>query len=137
MTLTDTGPLVALINRREPKHRTCVEVLRDLEGPLLSTWPVVTEAMYLLGRAGGWAAQEVLWKQILRGDIAIAAIEDSAKRFHALMEKYRDVPIDLADASLVALAEERHLTRIFTLDSRFAVYRIANRRSFEIVPPAS
>jgi len=50
------------------------------------------------------------------------------------MEKYRDVPMDLADASLVALAEERGLRRIFTLDHDFEVYRINGRLTFETVP---
>lgn len=62
MTLCDTGPLVALIDRDDARHARCVDVLGLLPpGPLLTTWPCFTEATYLLGRAGGFPAQEVLW----------------------------------------------------------------------------
>jgi hypothetical protein len=52
----------------------------------------------------------------------------------ALMEKYRDLPMDLADASLVALAEERTLDRIFTLDRDFRIYRLPRGKPFVLVP---
>ena len=83
--------------------------------------------MYLIGIAGGWKAQEALWK-------LIELDESMCKRTQALMAKYQDMPMDLADASLVAVAETLNLKRIFTLDSDFHVYRFKGRQAFEIIP---
>jgi predicted nucleic acid-binding protein len=102
---------------------------------MLTTWPVVTEAMYLLGDAGGWPAQRALWAMIERGALDVVELQTSEiARARALMEKYRDVPMDIADASLVAVAETRGLKRIFTLDSDFDVYRYRGREAFAVIP---
>jgi uncharacterized protein len=135
VTLTDAGPLVALIDRGEEDHETCARALATLTLPLVTTWPAFTEAMYLLGGAGGWTAQEALWRLVLRGELQVRGLEgDRLQRMRDLMEKYRDTPMDLADASLVALAEAMNLHRIFTLDSDFRIYRSHRRRAFQIVP---
>jgi len=71
----------------------------------------------------------------VEADLLIAtASPEATERTARLMERYSDRPMDLADATLVALAEERGLTRIFTLDDDFHIYRIAGRRQFEVVP---
>lgn len=101
---------------------------------MLTTWPVFTEAMYLLGDAGGWKAQRTLWSLLERADLELVELgETSVERTHALMEKYKDRPMGLADATLVAVAEERGLKRIFTLDSDFDFYR-RRRERFERIP---
>ena len=135
MTLTDAGPLIALIDAGESDHQRCREALAELQLPLLTTWPAFTEAMYLLGRSGGWQGQEALWRLVLRKDLKIATPSlQQNRRAAALMEKYADQSMDLADATLVALAEECNLTRIFTLDSDFQIYRIHARRRFQVIP---
>lgn len=102
---------------------------------MLITWPVFTEAMYLLGDAGAWKAQRVLWTLVGRGDVEIIELaKESVDRSRYLMEKYSDTPMSLADASLVAVAERLELKRIFTLDSDFDVYRFRGRRRFEKIP---
>src|SRR5205085_5407874 len=107
-TLTDTGPLVALVDAGEPEHETCRRALDRVSSPMLTTWPVFTEAMHLLGDAGGWLAQRVLWQMRERRALDVADLEFAAvERARSLMEKYRDTPMDLADATLVALAEAR------------------------------
>jgi predicted nucleic acid-binding protein len=91
--------------------------------------------MDLLRPAGGWRAQEKLWQMRERTLLGVVDLPGSAvDRTRSLMEKYSDVPMSLADASLVSLAEWRNLTRIFTLDSDFAVYRFRGRRSFVLIP---
>src|SRR6516162_2947938 len=103
MILTDAGPLIALIDRGESHHQACVDCMAELSGPMLTTWPAFTEAMYLLGEAGGWKAQSALWLLEEKGDVEIAEQSpEDRRRMDALMEKYHDRPMDLADASLVA-----------------------------------
>ena len=135
MTLTDAGPLVALIDGDEPDHEVCRQVLGQLGLPLGTTWPAFTEAMYLLSRAGGSVGRDALWKLVLTGRLEIVDLSRSAvERSAQLMTKYKDLPMDLADATLVALAEERGDRRVFTLDADFQVYRIHGRQRFTIVP---
>lgn len=136
MTITDTGPLVALINRNDPNHATCAEAVKDLpHGPLLTTWPCFTEAMHLLHKAGGHSAQAALWRLLDAGrlilhDCSVAEMTHMA----ALMAKYHDLPMDLADASLMAMAETQGLRRIFTLDRDFHVYRFRDGTSVKVFP---
>ncbi len=135
MTLTDAGPLVALIDADEPDHGMCRSVLGGLPLPLLTTWPAFTEAMYLLSRAGGHQGAEALWALVLTGRLEIAELSRPVmERSSRLMAKYADLPMDLADATLVALAEQRGIRRVFTLDTDFRVYRIHGRQRFEIIP---
>jgi predicted nucleic acid-binding protein len=102
---------------------------------MLTTWPVLTEAMYLVGDAGGWPAQRALWGMVERGALGLAELTPAdIGRAKALMEKYRDTPMDIADATLVAVAEARGLKRVFTLDSDFGVYRLRGREAFELIP---
>jgi len=133
----DTGPMVAIVNRGDSYHRECVELLRSLYGPLYTTIQVLTEAMYLAGARLGWPAQAALWKMILRSDLLLeSASPQELNRMAELMEKYRDHPMDFADASLVALAERLSLNRIFTLDvNDFSSYRMRGNRPFMLLGP--
>jgi uncharacterized protein len=135
MTLVDAGPLIALLDAREPDHARCVATLKSIDLPLLTTWSAFTEAMYLVGRAGGWPAQKALWQLVLNRDLDLATqSSESGGRIATLMERYADRPMDLADATLVTLAEERSEKRIFTLDADFDIYRIHGRARFELLP---
>jgi predicted nucleic acid-binding protein len=133
--LTDTGPIVALLDQSERSHASCARVLARLEQPLVTTWPVLTEAMYLISRVFGWPGQAALWRLVERGTLQLAGLSDEGvARMRVLMEQYRNVPMDFADASLVVVAEERGLDRIFTLDSDFRIYRLARGRTFTVIP---
>ncbi len=102
---------------------------------MITTWAVLAEAMHLLGSKVGWTGQEALWEFIARGQLELLEISSpSRERVRLLMAKYQDTPMALADATLVALAEERGLRRIFTLDADFTIYRIAGRKRFAILP---
>jgi hypothetical protein len=85
MTLTDAGPLIALIDRGEAAHQRCVDALGSLRSPLVTTWPAFTEAMYLLGTAAGWTGQEALWRLVGRGDLQTALTDG------ALLDRARDL----------------------------------------------
>ena len=135
MILTDTGPLVALLNDNDAHHARCAKVLPGLSKPMLTTLPVLTEAMHLLGKQFGWRGQEALWRMVKGQLLEIAPIEGEVLvRLPELMEKYRDAPMDMADASLVAIAEARGLQRIFSLDAHFHAYRLRNGRALQMIP---
>ena len=132
--LVDAGPLVALIDEADPEHRACVAALKTLGSSLITVWPAFTEAMYLLGRS--WQGQKALWSRLETDALALAPLDETdAPRLRELMEKYRDLSMDLADAALVRVAERESATEIFTLDRRhFSLYRPGRRRRFSIVP---
>mgnify|MGYP006333502179 CR=1 FL=1 len=135
MTLCDAGPLIAIIDADEPDHEACLAALDELALPLVTTWPAFTEAMYLLGQAGGITGQRALWRLLHTGRLAIADLSTKAvERSAQLMHKYADRPMDLADATLVALAEEQGHRRVFSLDSDFHIYRIRGRQRFDVIP---
>jgi predicted nucleic acid-binding protein len=132
--LVDAGPLVALLDRADPKHEECVATLKAVRDPLVTVWPALTEAMYLLGRS--WIGQKALWSRIETEALSLAPLDESdAPRLRELMEKYRDLSMDLADAALVRVAERESLSEIFTLDRRhFSIYRPGRRRRFSVLP---
>jgi predicted nucleic acid-binding protein len=136
MTLTDTGPLVALLDKDDSRHADCVAAAGRLPaGPMLTTWPCFTEAMYLLGAVGGYRYQAELWRLQQTGRLLVQDLTaGEVQRAAALMQKYQDRPMDLADASLVAVAETRSLTRVFSLDADFHIYRLAGGAALEVVP---
>jgi predicted nucleic acid-binding protein len=135
VTLTDAGPLIAIIDADEADHEVCVAAADEIELPLVTTWPAFTEAMYLIGSAGGIRGQRALWTLVQTGRLTIGDLSrDAVRRSAQLMDKYADTPMDLADATLVAYAEEHGHRRIFTLDSDFSVYRIHGRQRFDVVP---
>jgi uncharacterized protein len=134
VVLVDAGPLVALIDRSDDYHQRCVEALATVHDPLATVWPAFTEAMYLLRSSA--RAQRALWDMINVGGVRLVEIGlDDCPRMRELMWKYRDLPMDLADAALVRVAEREGLRRIFTVDRQdFEVYRPHRLGRFEILP---
>jgi hypothetical protein len=136
MILLDAGPMVALLHADDRHHQHCKETLRALSEPLVSVWPAFTEAMYLLGFS--WRAQDALWEFLERGGVTLLSLEPRDRaRMRELMEKYRDVPMDLADAALVRVAERESIHQIFTLDRRhFSLYRPEGVAHLQLLPEA-
>jgi predicted nucleic acid-binding protein len=134
MILLDTGPIVAFFDASDDYHKACVELLKSVNEPLVTTWPVLTEAFYLLGFS--WRAQDNLWEFIVRGGVEILSLDDKQQaRCRQLMEKYADLPMDLADGTLVVLAESKKIKKIFTLDHKdFQIYKPAGIKSFSLLP---
>jgi hypothetical protein len=132
--LVDAGPLVALIDRSDKHHKHCVDALSILRDPLSTVWPAVAEAMYLL-RVSAFA-QRALWDMINAIGVKFADLGlDDCPRMRELMWKYRDLPMDLADAALVRVAERDNLRRVFTIDRQdFEIYRPHRFGRFEIIP---
>ena len=126
--LADTGPLVALFDRGDPEHERARRFFSGFKGNLVTTWPVMTEVCHLLplyavDRFMAWAGAGGLVLYELPPD-ALAGLKK-------LMRKYADLPMDLADASLVWLADQIDLLDVVTLDHRdFAAYRTSTGRPF-------
>ncbi len=124
MILVDTGPLVALFDPADADHKKCANMLATIEEPLCTTVPVLTEAFHLLS-PGSIGSQRLMDFVTIDGLIVWFLDNSALTRAFELMVKYSDRPMDLADASLVVLAESRKLRKIFTIDrSDFTIYRI-------------
>lgn len=132
--LFDTGPFVALLDTSEKNHERCVEFFEEFKGQLFTTEPVLTEVLYLLGPS--IKSQKAGIEFILKGGaILVPQSTSSLKRGLELMEKYKDVPMDFADSTLVALGEEMEITEIFTLDVKgFSTYRMHGKKAFRLWP---
>lgn len=124
MILVDTGPLVALFDPADRDHSRCVSMLAKVEDPLSTTVPVLTEAFHLLG-PGSIGSQRLMDFVIGHGLSVWFLDKQALTRAFELMVQYADRPMDLADASLVVLAENLRLRKIFTIDrGDFITYRI-------------
>lgn len=132
--LLDTGPLVALLHAGDTRHASCAEFIKQFTGQFLTTEAVLTEAMALLADLRG-GPSAILDFFLRGGAVLVPQSRQSLQRARELMEKYGDLPMDFADATLVALAEELSAADVFTLDRRgFRVYRWSGRNAFRIQP---
>jgi predicted nucleic acid-binding protein len=119
--------LIALFDRSDNYHAQAVSFLRTFKGLLFTTWPVITEAAHMLGFSVN--AQIALLEWINRGGMHMIEIESyHIARLIQLSEKFRDVPMDLADATLIVAAEMNNIKEIATLDSDFYIYRDIRKR---------
>ena len=131
--LLDTGPLVAYLYPRDAYHDWALEQFSRLDPPFLTCQPVITEACFLLVR-NGLAAAHVL-ETIERGVISLAFLmADHIAGLRRLIDRYANVPMSLADACLVRMAELVDLP-ICTLDADFAIYRAHGRRPLRLISP--
>jgi predicted nucleic acid-binding protein len=124
MILVDAGPLVALFDPKDSRHDHCVTTLKSIREPLRATVPVLTEAFYMLDP--GSIGADRLRDFVAQGGLSVWFFNDNwLARAFELMEQYRDHPMDLADASIVAAAESLATRKVFTIDRRdFAAYRV-------------
>jgi predicted nucleic acid-binding protein len=138
LIIADTGFFLALANRRDQHHQAASRVLEKVTEPLITTWPVMTETCHLMANRLSPLAAETFIASGARGAFEIfALVAEHLARIGDLMRKYRDLPMDLADASLVMLAEHLGSGRILSTDRRdFAAYRWKNRRPFHNLMPA-
>ena len=133
--LLDTGPLVALFNRRDRYHRWAIEQWAELEPPLLICEPVLTEACFLLRDLSGGPA--AVLELLARGTAKIGySVEAEAERLGRLMSRYAEVPMSLADACLVRMVEQQPDATVLTLDRDFRIYRVHGRRVIPVIMPS-
>ena len=133
--IIDTGPLVAYFNRRDRWHRWVADQMAALNPPLVTCEPVLTEACFLIQRAGGRPVD--LIRKIAQRSLEIGLdLEEDASGIESLMQRYADTPMSLADACLVRLTERFPDCRLFTLDSDFEHYRRNGRQLIPLLSPA-
>jgi len=133
--LLDTGPLVAYFDQREEHHEWAVETFATLDLPAITCEAVLTEACFLVARTGRPASRII--DHVLGSEIRIGLhLDEELSAITALMKRYANVPMSLADACLVRLAEMTGLP-ICTLDSDFNIYRAGGRRSLDLITPPS
>ena len=134
MILIDAGPLVALVDADDQYHEKCVDCLKSLREPLVTVWPPLVEAVYLLGDLP--QAQEALWEMLARGAVRLLTLDlVDIPRIRELMIKYADARWISRRAALVRVAEREGIRRIFTVDRNdFTVYRLHGRIGLAIVP---
>ena len=134
MILIDAGPLVALADPGDFQHEHCVESATELAKPFASTWPVIAEAAWLLRRSPHLFRKLAQTFQIQ--EIALYPLPtESLGWMIEFMRKYEDIGAQLADASMMYVAEHENIDTIFTLDRRdFSVYRTRRNRPLRILP---
>jgi predicted nucleic acid-binding protein len=132
--LIDTGAILALLDRTDRWHRICVETFPSLRLPLITSEAVLTELFHLVG--DDRRKMESAWKFVRSGALELAVVSDGElPAIHTLMSRYRDRPMDFADATLVHLAHRESISTVFTVDrADFEAYRIDGRRRFRVLP---
>lgn len=133
-TIIDTGPWIALIDKSETMHASCVEWFRTYKGTLYLTEAVFTEVLYLLNFS--FKAQAAAFDFILQSiNTLVPADFESLEKTKILMKKYYDLPMDYADATIVCLASATGISNIFTLDQKdFSIYRMDGNKTFTLFP---
>ena len=133
-TLADTGALLACLDRSDRWHQRCRDAFSQIRLPLATSSAVLTELFHLLGDNA--RDVELAWSFIRSGAVTVLPIADrDLPDIEALMHKYRDRPMDFADATLVHLAQRESLTTVFTIDhDDFETYRVGGRKRLRILP---
>ena len=133
--LTDSGPLVALLDRSERHHQWAREQFDHVSGPILTCEGVIAETAYLINSAGipPWSVLELVEREVItiRFDLEL-----SLDRVLSLMRKYADTPMDFVDACLVSMTESKRDCQLLTMDSDFHVYRRFERQTIPLLAPA-
>jgi predicted nucleic acid-binding protein len=132
--LVDTGPIVAMFSESDSHHRVCVEELKKIDGPLLTCWPVLTEVAWLL-RAHLEAIRRLLSTFGGKPFQILPLHETELADISAILVKYKNLNIQLADAALLHLANRESISTVFTLDRRdFGTFRLSQGKTLRLIP---
>lgn len=132
--LIDTGAIIAILDRDDSWHSACVQALESLRFPLLTTEAVLTEAFHLIG-SNTYNVQR-LWAFVSSGAVTVNTLGDfDLLELRSLMTKYKDCPMDFADATLVHAANRESISVVLTIDhGDFETYRLKGNKKFTIRP---
>ncbi len=130
--LIDSGPLIALFDASDEYHHRAVNFIKTNRYPLVTSLASITETLHLLNFNRNAQIDFLEW--VHQGAVEIHNIKNNDfKRLKELTEKYRDLPMDFADACLLFLAEKLKLNAIATIDRDFTIYRIQGKRKFQVI----
>ena len=126
--IVDAGPLIALFDKDDKYHNSVIKFLKTFDGQLVTSWPVITEVTHLLSFNINVQIDFLEW--LKREAVTIINFENiHLERIIQLSKKYSDVPMDLADSSLIVIAELTNITDIITIDSNYYIYKTKNKKS--------
>ena len=126
--IVDSGPLIALFDYDDKYHNKVVNFLKTYDGNLLTTWAVITEVSHML--AFNLKVQINFLKWVELGGVKLIDLDQKdLQKLIKYMEKYLDVPMDLADGSLMIVAENHHIKEILSIDSDYDIYRTLKKKS--------
>lgn len=132
--ILDTGPLVALLNKREHYHAWAVEQFAQIAAPLLTCEAVITEATFLLRHVHG--GQESVLRSVAQGLLTIPfRLIDNTAHVQQAMQRFASVPMSFADACLLEMAERYPEAKVLTLDSDFHIYRKDKNKAVAVLTP--
>lgn len=130
--LIDAGPIIALFDKDDSYHETVLVFMEKFKGHLYTTWPVITEVTHML--SFNPKVQVLFLEWLMRDALNIINLEKpQIARIMHLINKYSDLPMDLADSSLVVIAEMKGITEIITIDSDYFVYRLKGNKMLKNV----
>jgi len=133
-TLIDAGPIVALLVAEDTHHDWARHVWERLEPPLLTCEAVLSEAQFLVARFDG--NPRTVLEFVQRGALRVAfEVQNEVERLLELQQAYRSLPMSLADACLVCMAEQSQRCRVVTTDSHFRIYRRNGRQLIPVLMP--
>lgn len=125
-TLIDAGPIISLFDKDDYYHDIIKSFLKNFKGKLFTTWPVITEVSHML--SFNLSVQISFFEWLNRKAVSIINIEfEHLERIIELSKKYSDVPMDLADSSLIVISEMTGITEIITIDSDYYIYRTKSK----------
>ena len=128
--LVDSGPLIALFHEKDKFHKKVVEIIKSKHIQLITTWSVITEVFYFLSSYKEKTDNFLEW--IERGGLIISELQFSdIKLLRKRIQKYSNFPMDLADATLVIIAEKESIYQILSIDSDFQIYKMSNGKFLE------
>jgi len=127
-TIIDSGPIIALFDKDDRYHQKTLEFMHSFDGKLISTWAVITEVTHML--SFNLTVQLNFLKWVELEAITIYQIEQSElTAMIKMMRKYSDIPMDLADSTLMYVAQKENIKNIISIDSDFDIYRTIKKQS--------
>ncbi len=127
-TIIDSGPLIALFDKNDKYHQVVVDFFRDFQGEFITTWAVITEVTHILDFNLKVQIDFLKWVEL--GALTLYNIEQcELQEIIKMMSKYTNVPMDLADSSLMYIAQKEKITDIVSIDSDFDIYRTIKKQT--------
>ena len=129
-TIIDSGPLIALFDRSDKYHKSVLDFMKSYKGKLIISWAVITEVSHMLDFNLQVQIDFLKWCEI--GGIEVYNIsQDEISKIRIMMEKYIDIPMDLADGTLMYIANKENIKNIVSIDSDFDIYRTLKKQSLD------